>query len=65
MITTEMSAAIRPYSMAVAPLSSLRNAKNFDIDGSLVGVGPDVEFPAQHGFYGTNLKLGCAENLDF
>src|SRR4029434_3189902 len=36
MITTEMSAAIRPYSMAVAPLSSPRNAKIFDIDELLV-----------------------------
>jgi hypothetical protein len=27
----EMRAAIRPYSMAVAPLSSRRNAKIFDI----------------------------------
>src|SRR5438094_271827 len=35
MITTEMSAAIRPYSMAVAPLSSRRNAEIFDIDNSL------------------------------
>src|SRR4029077_18090058 len=38
MITTEMSAAIRPYSMAVAPLSSRRNAKIFCIDDSLVRV---------------------------
>src|SRR5215470_6321898 len=35
MITTEMSAAIRPYSIAVAPLSSRRNAKIFDMDNSL------------------------------
>src|SRR5215510_4893071 len=35
MITTEMSAAIRPYSIAVAPLSSRRNAEIFDIDNSL------------------------------
>src|SRR5437879_11659210 len=39
MITTEMSAAIRPYSMAVAPLSSRRNAKILDIDDFLDGVG--------------------------
>jgi len=30
-ITTEMPAAMRPYSIAVAPDSSLRNAKTFDI----------------------------------
>src|SRR5262249_53135660 len=35
MITTEMSAAIRPYSIAVAPLSSRRNVEIFDIDNSL------------------------------
>jgi hypothetical protein len=31
MITTEIPAAINPYSIAVAPDSSLRNAKTFDI----------------------------------
>src|SRR5262249_25441917 len=31
MITTEMPAAIRPYSIAVAPDSSFRNAKTLDI----------------------------------
>jgi hypothetical protein len=31
MITTEMPAAIKPYSMAVAPDSFLRNAKTLDI----------------------------------
>ena len=32
MITTEMPAAIGPYSIAVAPDSSLINAETFDID---------------------------------
>lgn len=31
MMATEMPAAIRPYSMAVAPESFLRNAMSFDI----------------------------------
>jgi len=31
MITTEIPAAIKPYSIAVAPDSSFRNEKNFDI----------------------------------
>ena len=31
MITTEMPAAMRPYSIAVAPVSSLRNATSFDM----------------------------------
>jgi hypothetical protein len=31
MMTTEMPAAIRPYSIAVAPDSSFRNEKNLDI----------------------------------
>src|SRR5262249_12369915 len=39
MITTAMSAAIRPYSMAVAPLSSRRNAKNFDMECLPIRVG--------------------------
>ena len=30
-ITTEMPAAMRPYSIAVAPDSSFRNAKNLDV----------------------------------
>jgi hypothetical protein len=30
MIATEIPAAMRPYSMAVAPDSFLRNAANFD-----------------------------------
>src|SRR5262245_9058331 len=34
MITTEMPAAMRPYSIAVAPDSSFRNATNFDITHS-------------------------------
>src|SRR5262245_17231989 len=34
MITTEMPAAMRPYSIAVAPDSSFRNASNFDITHS-------------------------------
>jgi hypothetical protein len=34
MITTEMSAAMRPYSIAVAPLSSRRNAKSLFMDNS-------------------------------
>jgi hypothetical protein len=32
MITTEMPAAIKPYSMAVAPDSSFRNEKTLDIE---------------------------------
>src|SRR6185369_8941023 len=31
MITTEMPAAMRPYSIAVAPVSSLKNATSFDM----------------------------------
>jgi hypothetical protein len=31
MITTEMPAAMRPYSIAVAPVSSFRNATSFDM----------------------------------
>src|SRR5262249_4611309 len=34
-ITTEMPAAIRPYSIAVAPDSSFRNAKTLDIEISM------------------------------
>ena len=30
-MATEMPAAIRPYSMAVAPFSSLRNALNYGL----------------------------------
>src|SRR5204862_316860 len=56
MITTEMRAAIRPYSIAVAPLSSRRNAKIFDIDNSLTdALGPKLWFPAHGRLYGRNL----------
>ena len=34
MITTEMPAAMRPYSIAVAPDSSFRNEKTLDIRGA-------------------------------
>jgi hypothetical protein len=39
MIATEMPAAMRPYSMAVAPDSSFRNFTRFFIVGS---IGPHV-----------------------
>ena len=45
-ITIEMPAAMRPYSIAVAPDSSLRNAKTFDI-GRNAGE-PAVEHAADH-----------------
>jgi hypothetical protein len=35
MMTTEMPAAMRPYSIAVAPDSSLRNATNLDMNALL------------------------------
>jgi len=46
MITTEMPAAMRPYSIAVAPDSSFRNAKTLDIDSLRVIAGLCASLPA-------------------
>src|SRR5689334_15593503 len=65
MAATEISAAIRPYSMAVAPCSSLRSLQKIDS----INVSPDCLFLPirlpRHGLAAVNRNASHqAENLD-